>query len=166
VKRAWAIAMLTWAVSVPARAQVTNQDTGAVFPTIQAAIDAAGFNETLVLDPGVYNEALVVNQVVTIEGAGVATITASSGYGVIDIPPTLGLTLRGVTLSSATVRAINAQAGSGFALEDVVITGTTTTGHGGGIYAPDTSGITILDVTFQGTSATLDGGAIYVASDT
>jgi len=66
-----------------ARASITvNDDGGADYTTIQAAIDNASDNETIYVWEGIYYENITVNKSVQLIGNGTVNTTVSSGGGI------------------------------------------------------------------------------------
>ncbi len=82
---------------------------GDVYPTIQAAIDAASPGDTILVHAGTYNEQIVVNKALTLQGDGrdVTTIDGSSGSGasvtVVYITAPGDVTFDGFTVQNAPI---------------------------------------------------------------
>jgi len=60
---------------------VVSTDGAGAFRSIQRAIDAANYGDTIIVNPGIYEETLVLVSGITIRGAGAAHTIIRSSYG-------------------------------------------------------------------------------------
>lgn len=67
---------LTWGADI-----VVSTDGVGTFRSIQRAIDAASYGDTIVVNPGIYEETLVLISGITIRGAGPTHTVIRSSYG-------------------------------------------------------------------------------------
>lgn len=72
---------LFFAASGIANAQATNQNTGVVYPTIQAAINAASAGHTINVAAGIYHEQISILKPLTINGMDGAVLDGSTLAG-------------------------------------------------------------------------------------
>lgn len=142
------LALLSIALAISFKVEHCSVDapsTGVItvpqdYSTIQAAVDAAAANSTIVVMPGKYVECIRITKTLTLVGSGVnRTIIESSGQGhTIEITRgTLGVTVRGFTIGG--IRGAQwsgiCQRGLYGVLEDNFVTG-----HRRGIEIYDSSG--------------------------
>lgn len=120
------------------------------FPTIQAAVDATWGGETIIVRAGTYtgegNKNITINKIITVrsESGPENTIIDCEGAG-------RGFSF--VNVSNLTVL-------DGFTIINGSVTGTTTTGNGGGIYCSSASP-RISNCIISGNRASYYGGGIY-----
>ena len=101
--------LLGLAATLSAAANATDLYVPAGYPTIQAAVDAAGSNDTIHVAPGVYaGQVLVSNKSLTLSGSPGAVLRATPGMsqpytalGVLRVP-ILGLFESDVVVSGLT----------------------------------------------------------------
>ncbi|MCA9751627.1 MAG: hypothetical protein KC591_05505 [Gemmatimonadetes bacterium] len=95
------------------------------YPTIQAAIDAAGANDKILIAPGEYDESLqfVLKRDVTLVGAGAKQTIVRSSDTVLTLRQTSGLSIEGIRFeTSAEVAVESRQSGVSFSQNVLVAT--------------------------------------------
>jgi hypothetical protein len=117
-------------------------DVPGTYSSVQAAIDAASFCDTVVVAPGVYDEHLMVGEKIVLRSSGGPSVT----------------TLRGLPFQ----RVIDVTADAfveGFTIEGGLALGAFPSGFGGGLYAANASPV-VRDCRFRAcTAQALGGGA-------
>ncbi len=100
--RVMTLAVLLCALSwtVWCREIVVSTDGSGAYRSIQRAIDAAGYGDVVIVNPGVYEEVVVLKSGITLQGAGAAHTVLRSSYG---YEPAL----RGTTVGSVVVESIS-----------------------------------------------------------
>jgi hypothetical protein len=84
--------------------QVINLDQSTVFPTIQAAIDAASGGDTLEVYPGTFNESPILNKPITLTSSGGRDLTTIQlNATASDSAGSLRITSSDVTLNGFTI---------------------------------------------------------------
>ncbi|MDA8346585.1 MAG: S-layer homology domain-containing protein [Thermaerobacter sp.] len=136
------VTFVPWLSSAPAAGATTGQDfapvndttSGAMFSSIQAAVDVATPGDRITVAPGTFSEAVSVGQTVALEGAqqGVDARSRSGAESIVD---------GGFAIHASDVTI------DGFTIQDAVET-SPTYGVGVNIYA-DTSGANIVNDVVQ-----------------
>ena len=138
-------------------------------PTLQEAVDAAGFGDVLCAEPGVYPEALdfdgKVVQLIGLGGSAGTTIDGNQSGTVVTFASgeSSSTVLQGFTVTDgfATSGGGVRIEGASPSLVDVVVTANVAHNHGGGVYV--SSGNPSFDhVRIQGNRADGEGGGMYV----
>lgn len=146
-------------------ASAVTRSVPAVYPTIQAAIEAAAGEDEIVVAPGTYHENInFYGKPVTVRSsAGAATTTIDGGNNDRTVLMTglgNGGTLEGFTIINGGVYV---QASSPH-VRNCTFTMNMNQGYGGAIYIGDNSSPTITSCTFTQNYASAEGGAIRVTS--
>jgi len=145
--------------------------SGCAYSSIQAAINAAAWGDTITIGAGRYTENLTLNASLTLQGAGDGqTIVDGGGTGTVVTVNHWG----SVTLSGLTLTHGNAPAGGGIdnevgtvILQNSTVSGNSTSaGGGGGIFNNDGT-LTLQNSTVSGNSAAGGaGGGVWNANGT
>src|SRR5215831_1234635 len=163
--------------AVPASAANTLE-VPVAYPTIQAAINAAGNGDTVLVDPGTYVENIdFLGKLITVtsaQGPSVTTIDGNNAAPVVNFShgETTAALLQGFTLRNGNATFAFAYEGAGVHISGAsptvagnVITGNVTCGNGAGISIAFSSPV-IRDNTISGNAKTTGcsgqgGGGIY-----
>ncbi len=78
-----------------------------VFPTIQAAVNAALPGNTVRVDPGVYHESVVINKPLTVQGYGLPTVVDGALVAPNDRTTSFTISADDVTLAGFTIQNNN-----------------------------------------------------------
>ncbi len=135
--------------------------SGAASPytTITSALNAAASGDTVTVLAGSYAESLRVDTNVLLEGAGSGSTTLS-GVTTVTVDAGITATIRGFTLVPTSRGMITA--GGTIALDDIVITGITSSANGVGVRVTGAGSLTINNSTFRSLDAgAYAGAAIY-----
>ena len=132
--------VLSFSLLTAVPAQGATYNVPGDFSTIQAAITAASYGDTIYVAAGSYNETIDLADGVNVLGEGAGTII--DGFGLSGSVVDASSTSSGTTFSGFTIR--NGQAG-----------------YGGGMYLDDSS-LTVSSCTFTTNSATYYGGGMYI----
>lgn len=162
------------------------------FQTINAAIQAAQPNDTVLVSPGTYREQVLLDRDITLKSAGgpfVTTIDAQGGGGVVFGGGVSAANVEGFTITNGTIGIVSGwnggtirgnrivgnsggwtgagiSAGGGWLLIVDNYIANNIARDGGGIYTGEEGGRhTILRNTIVGNLASLDGGGIYASSE-
>ncbi len=117
---------------------------GCPFGSIQAAIDMAQEEDTILVGPGTYNETIIINKQITLtgaEGAENTTITPPAG------------------VNDTVVRIVYPYS----VFEGFTVTGGNSADYGGGLYISSAL-VEVRDNIITGNHAALEGGGIYTNS--
>ena len=154
-----AVAAATPAPTLAATLVVDPTGATSAYTTITAALDAASSGDTVTVLAGSYAESLTVDTDVLLEGAGSGSTTLS-GVTTVTVNEGITATIRGFTLVPTSRGMITA--GGTIALDDIVITGVTSSVNGVGVRATGTGSLTITNSVFQSLDAgAYAGAAIY-----
>jgi parallel beta-helix repeat protein len=94
------LVLLSVSLSVSAAAQVMIPGKGS-FATIQAAVDAAGPGETVIVYQGSYTENVTIDKPLTLHGAGHPTLAPASGTVITVNNPAGSVTIEGFDINLA-----------------------------------------------------------------
>lgn len=141
------------------------------YPTIQAAINAAGTGDTVLVRPGYYPENLYIDKTINLTSINptdpnIVNTTVIDAHGaiagVLCVSPgaTISPTVRGFTIARGMVGA-DCGTGSAPVMEHNVFVANTSSSGGGGIICTYQSQPTIRYNTIEANVAALSGGGIY-----
>jgi len=156
-------------VEVQFTGRIENVTTGESYDSINAAINAANYGDTIVVNPGTYNETITMKSGVKIYGAGAeVTVIKGDGSGPVVMASGAEITSDAV-IAGFTITGGNADYGGGVyiknaspTVENNIITSNLASYFGGGIYV-DSGSPTIRNNVIAGNSAGVFGGGMYVA---
>lgn len=115
-------------------ASITSESTTNYYPTIQAAIDAAVENDTIIVSAGIYNEVLIIGKPITILG-----VNASNDARTQDFSDEGSVVTGGIEITGG----------------DVTIKGLTIQGKG--ILASNIAGLTLVNNKIKNISEAMEG---------
>jgi hypothetical protein len=139
---------------------------GALFWSIQDAIDAAEEGSTISLCEGLWYENLEIDKHMVLEGVGadVSIIDGADVASVVEVQPHIHVTLRNLTLQHGWTAGSGGGIGVSEAtlkIEDCVVTENRAEGWGGGIASSDTD--LLIDRTIVSDNAASWGGGAWIA---
>jgi hypothetical protein len=138
------------------------------YSTIGGALAAAGFNDTVLVYPGIYQEHDLPlrwgTKLIGVAGPDSTVLDAQGSGTILNVGHPVGrgqrsmMTVEGFTLTGATDSAVRL-GGTSLAIRDCVISGNSGA-SGGGVYA-EYGGVLVEDCEFTGNTAFRDGGGLF-----